>query len=69
VFASLVLDRKRRRVGDKRLVDLEWRLRTAMDHFGKYPLDKIDVALADDFVDLKLGERERSTRPPRPGSH
>jgi integrase len=59
VFASLVLDRKRRRVGDKRLEDLEWRLRTAMDHFGKYPLDKIDVALADDFVDLRLRERER----------
>ena len=30
-----------------------------MDHFGKYPLDTIDVALADDFVDLKLRERER----------
>jgi hypothetical protein len=45
-------------VGDKRLEDLEWRLRTAIDHFGRYPLDKIDVALADDFVDLKLRERE-----------
>ena len=59
VFASLVLDRKRRRVGDKRLEDLEWRLRTAMDHFGKYRLDKINLALVDDFVDRKLRERER----------
>ena len=59
VFASLVLDRKRQRVGEKRFTDLEWRLRTAMDHFGKYPLNKIDLALADDFVDRKLRERER----------
>jgi hypothetical protein len=59
VFASLVLDRKRQRVGEKRLEDLEWRLRTAMDHFGKYPLDTIDVALADEFADLKLRERGR----------
>jgi integrase len=59
LFASLVLDRKRQRVGDQRLKDLEWRLRTAMDHFGRYPLDKIDVALADEFVDLKLRERSR----------
>jgi integrase len=59
VFASLLLDRKRRRVGDKRLEDLEWRLRTAMDHFGKYRLDKINLALVDDFVDRKLRERER----------
>lgn len=47
LFASLVLDRKRPWVGEKRLKDLEWRLRTAMDHFGKYPLDLIDVALTD----------------------
>lgn len=59
VFASLVLDRKRQRVGEKRIKDLEWRLRTAMDHFGKYRLNTIDVAMADDFVDLKLRERER----------
>ena len=58
-FASTVLDRKRQRVGDQRLKDLEWRLRTAMDHFGRYPLDKIDVALADEFVDLKLRESSR----------
>jgi hypothetical protein len=58
-FASLVLDRKRQRVGEKRLKDLEWRLRTAMDHFGKYSLNTIDVSLADDFVDAKLRERER----------
>jgi integrase len=59
LFASIVLDRKRQRVGDQRLKDLEWRLRTAMDHFGRYPLDKIDVALADEFVDLKLRESSR----------
>jgi hypothetical protein len=46
-------------VGEKRLKDLEWRLRTAMDHFGGYPLDTIDVALADDFADLKRRERGR----------
>jgi hypothetical protein len=59
LFASLVLDRKRQRVGEKRLGDLEWRLRTAMDHFGKYRVDEIDVALADVFADLKLRERKR----------
>jgi integrase len=61
VFASLVLDRKRQRVGEKRIKDLEWRLKAAMDHFGRYGLDTIDVAMADDFVDLKLRERERIT--------
>lgn len=62
IFASLVLDRKRQRVGRKRLEDLEWRLRTAMDHFGSYPLDTIDVALADEFVDQKLRERDQIER-------
>ena len=38
VFASIVLERKRRRVAAKRPAeDLEWRLRTAMDHFGPVP--------------------------------
>jgi hypothetical protein len=59
LFASIVLDRKRQRVGAQRLKDLEWRLGTAMDHFGRYPVDKIDVALADEFVDLKLRESSR----------
>jgi integrase len=58
VFASFLLDRKRRRVGDKRLADLEWRLRTAMEHFGPRRVDAIDIAVADDFVDAKLRERE-----------
>jgi integrase len=62
VFASVVLDRKRRRVGEKRLQDLEWRLRAAIDHFGSFPLDTIDVALADEFVDSKLRERDRIQR-------
>jgi hypothetical protein len=54
-----VLDRKRQRVGAQRLKDLEWRLGTAMDHFGTYPVDKIDVALADEFVDVRLRESRR----------
>jgi integrase len=58
-FASLVFDRKRQRVGEKRLKDLEWRLRTAMDHFGQRRLSMIDVALADKFTDLKLRERSQ----------
>lgn len=58
LFASLVLDRKRRRVSDKTYQDLEWRLRTAMDHFGRLRLDEIVTATADDFVDAKLAERE-----------
>jgi integrase len=58
VFASLVLDRKRRRVSAKTYQDLEWRLRTAVDHFGPLRIDEIDSATADDFVDAKLAERE-----------
>jgi hypothetical protein len=34
ILASLVLDRVRRRVASSSADDLEWRLRTAMDHFG-----------------------------------
>jgi len=57
-FASLVLDRRRRRVSAKTYQDLEWRLRTAVDHFGPLRIDEIDSATADDFVDAKLAERE-----------
>jgi integrase len=58
VFASLVLDRKRRRVSEKTCQDLEWRLRTAIGHFGALRLDEIDTATADDFVDARLRERD-----------
>jgi hypothetical protein len=58
VFASLVLDRKRRRVSAKTSQDLEWRLRTAIRHFGSLRLDELDTASADDFVDARLRERE-----------
>jgi hypothetical protein len=58
VLASLVLDRVRRRVASRGADDLEWRLRTAMDHFGPLPVDQIDAATIDDFVDEKLRERE-----------
>ena len=58
VFASIVLARKRRRVEDMTYKDLEWRLTTAMEHFGKYRVDQIDTGLADDFVEMKLHERE-----------
>ena len=58
VFASIVLARRRRRVGEKTYADLKWRLDTAVGHFGPYTLDQIDVALADAFVEAKLLERE-----------
>lgn len=58
VFASIVLARKKRRVEAKTYKDLEWRLTTAMDHFGSYRVDEIDAAVADDFVEEKLHERE-----------
>jgi integrase len=58
VLASVVLARKKRRVADKTYADLKWRLETAIDHFGPYPVDEIDVALADSFVEAKLLERE-----------
>lgn len=58
VLASIVLARKKRRVSDKTYADLKWRLDTAIDHFGEYPVDQIDVALADAFVEGKLHERE-----------
>lgn len=58
VLASLVLDRVRRRVEERSADDLEWRLRTVMDHFGPKPIDRIDVATIDDFVDQKLRERD-----------
>jgi hypothetical protein len=61
VLASIVLARKKRRVSDKTYADLKWRLDTAVDHFGEYPVDQIDVALADAFVEAKLHEREAIT--------
>lgn len=51
--------RWRRRLAAKTTADLEWRLRTAMDHFG---LGEIDVAAADRFVDSALQEREAIQR-------
>jgi integrase len=57
VFASIVLARQERRVGEKTYRDLEWRLRTAVDHFGPYRLDEIDSRLVDEFVDAMLRER------------
>ena len=58
VFASVVLARKKQRVAAKTVADLEWRLRTAIDHFGPYRLGLIDTRLADEFVDQMLRERE-----------
>lgn len=58
VFASIVLARNKRRVGEKTYADLRWRLETAVGHFGPYRLDQIDVALADAFVEARLLERE-----------
>jgi hypothetical protein len=58
VFASIVLARKKRRVAEKTYMDLEWRLTTAMDHFGSYRVDEIDAGVADDFVEKRLVERE-----------
>ena len=50
--------RWRRRLAAKPADDLEWRLRTAMDHFGQMALGEIDVVAADRFVDSALRERE-----------
>ena len=58
VFASVVLARKKRRIAVKTYQDLEWRLRIAIDHFGSRRLDRIDVALVDEFVDHALRDRE-----------
>jgi hypothetical protein len=58
VFASIILARKKRRVEQKTYKDLEWRLTTAMDHFGSYRVDEIDAGVADEFVEKKLVERE-----------
>lgn len=58
VFASIVLARKKHRVEEKTYSDLRWRLETAVDHFGRYPVDQIDAAVADDFVEKKLLERD-----------
>jgi integrase len=58
VFASIVLARKKRRVAEKSYRDLEWRLRTAVDHVGSRRLDEIDAGVADEVVDRLLRERE-----------
>ena len=58
VFASIVLARKKRRVEEKTYKDLEWRLTTAMGHFGNHRVDEIDAGVADEFVEQKLVERE-----------
>jgi len=50
--------RWRRRLAPKTAEDLEWRLRTAMDHFGPLSVAEIDAAAVDDFVDAALRERE-----------
>ena len=33
--------------------DFEWRLTTAMGHFGNHRVDEIDAGVADDFVEKK----------------
>lgn len=58
VFASIFLARKKGRVAAKTYQDLEWRLVTAMNHFGPRRLDAINEALIDEFVDEKLRERQ-----------
>jgi len=58
VFASVLMARWRRRLAPKTAADLEWRLRTAMDHFGKLSVGAIDAAAADEFVDSALRERD-----------
>ena len=58
VLASVLLDRQRRRLTEGGTKDLEWRLTTAMEHFGALLVDEIDEAVADDFVHARLLERE-----------
>ncbi len=58
VFASVQMARWRRRLAAKTAGDLEWRLRTAMDHFGQMALAEIDVVAVDRFVDSALRDRE-----------
>ena len=58
VFASVQMARWRRRFAAKTAGDLEWRLRTAMDHFGQMALAEIDVVAVDRFVDSALRDRE-----------
>ena len=58
VFASATMVRWRRRLAAKTAQDLEWRLRTAMDHFGPLGLSEIDAVAADAFVDIALRDRE-----------
>jgi Phage Tail Collar Domain len=62
---------RRRRPGELRATrPAEWRLGTATGHFGRYPLDKIDLELADEFVDLKLREgAHRGVHRPPQGAH
>ncbi len=58
VFASVALARWRRRLATKTAADLEWRLATAMDHFGSLTLVEISAETADGFVDGALRDRE-----------
>ena len=62
VFASVVMARWRRRQAPKTAVDLEWRLATAMDHFGSLTLAQIGVETVDSFVDVALRDREAIER-------
>ena len=58
VFASVTLERWRRRLAPKTAADLEWRLATAMDHFGNLTLAEITAETVDGFVDAALRDRE-----------
>ena len=58
VFASVALARWRRRLAPKTAADLEWRLATAMDHFGGLMLAEISAETVDGFVDVALRDRE-----------
>jgi hypothetical protein len=49
VLASIAFARWRRRLAPKAVADLEWRLRTAMNHFGDLPLGGIGGQAADEF--------------------
>src|SRR3954462_9584385 len=62
VEASEWLHRRKLKAGDpegrsKTIGDLEWRIKLVMDKFGPVPLDQVDYALADEFVEELCEER------------
>jgi integrase len=58
VFASVWLDRRQRRLAPKSIAQYEWALGHLLDFFGDLRPSQISAARIDEYLDVKLRERD-----------